>query len=381
MQVNRFVRMGVLSLGWLLVFAAPSSALEITDAPVLSSLLRTFTDSDKVSVRSLSGDYAWPLANQTEVSMHWNNERVVIPGISAPVGSAEAVDAVTTASRPIAGNAYQDFVKVRNEMEGTLARGPASLEYYLSTENDYLAQQLGAKYGFDLEQRQLNLALGTSYGWDDIEPLADDDTHTGPARRTTLHWDAVATRILSPTTLLRVGLEYNIVDGLQHNPYRNVYAGGTRVPERHPSHRERRDTFVKFNQYFQNRSSVKLHYRFYNDDWGITSHETGTKLSQYLTHALSVQYEYRYYRQSSADFYRAEYATVDGVDGYRTGDYRMDALASHLFASSLRYDLDGLAKRHPMLGRVALWLDYERYVNSNNYSANILETGLDFRFE
>jgi len=360
---------------------SPCAALELVETPLLSSLLRTFTDSDKVAVRSLSGDYQWPLQNQTSLTMHWNNERVVIPGISAPVGSAEAVDAVTTASRPIAGNAYQDFVKVRNEMEGSVARGPASLQYYLSTENDYLAQQLGAKYDFDLEGQQLNFALGTSYGWDDIEPLADDDTQTSASRRTTVHWDGVATRILSPTTLLRVGLEYNIVNGLQHNPYRNVYAGGTRVPESHPSSRQRRDAYVKLNQYFANRSSIKFNYRFYNDDWGISSHEVGTKLSQYLTRAVSVRYEYRYYTQTAADFFRTEYLSVDGIEGYRSGDYRMDELASHLFSASMNYDLDGWATDHPLLGRMAVWLAYERYVNSNNYSANILETGLDFRFQ
>jgi len=380
-QVSRGVRRGVLTLGVVLAGASPSAAFELVDSPMLSSLLRTFTDSDKVAVRSLSGDYQWPLQNQTSLTMHWNNERVVIPGISAPVGSAEAVDAVTTASRPIAGNAYQDFVKVRNEMEGSVARGPASLEYYLSTENDYLAQQLGANYDFEFEEQLLNLAVGTSYGWDEIQPLADDDTQTAADRRTTLHWDAVATRILSPTTLLRVGLEYNVVTGLQHNPYRNVYAGGTRAPERHPSSRQRRDSFVKLNQYFANRSSLKFNYRFYNDDWGISSHEVGTKLSQYLTRAVSAGYEYRYYTQTAADFYRAEYASVDGIEGYRTGDYRMDELASHLFSATLNYDLDGLAERHPLLGRMAVWLAYERYVNSNNYSANILETGLDFRFQ
>ncbi len=364
-----------------MLVASPCRAIELVDSPLFTSLLRTFTDSDKVSVRSLSGDYEWPLKSQTSLSMHWNNERVVIPGISSPVGSAEAVDAVTTASRPISGNAYQDFVKVRNEMEGAVARGPAALNYYLSTENDYLAQQVGAKYNFDFEAQQLNLAVGTSYGWDDITPLADDDTQTAADRRTTLHWDAVATRILSPTSLLRVGVEYNVVSGLQHNPYRNVYAGGTQVSEAHPDRRQRRDTFVKLNQYLPNRSSLKLNYRLYNDDWGITSHELGSKLSQYLTRAVSVQYEYRYYNQSQADFYRSDYVSASGIDGYRSGDYRMDELASHLFSAALHYDLDRMAERHPLLGRMAMWLSYERYVNSNNYSANILETGLDFRFQ
>jgi len=59
----------------------------------------------------------------------------------------------------------------------------------------------------------------------------------------------------------------------------------------------------------------------------------------------------------------------------------MNDLASHLFGVSLHVDMDALAAAHPLLGRTSLWFDYERYFNSNNYSANILETGLDFTFQ
>src|SRR6185295_8531489 len=119
-------------------------------------------------------------------------------------------------------------------------------------------------------------------------------------------------------------------EGLQHNPYRNVYAGGSIVPERHPERRQREDAFVKVNQYLPNRSSLKGSYRFYIDDWGINSHELGGKLSQYITQGFFAHYEYRYYTQTAADFYRDEYASVSGIDGYRSGDYRMNALSSHL---------------------------------------------------
>jgi len=193
--------------------------------------------------------------------------------------------------------------------------------------------------------------------------------------------NAVATQILSPTAMLRGGIELNVVDGLQYNPYRNVYAGGTHVPEHHPDHRERRDAFVRFNQYLPNRSSLKLDYRLYNDDWGITSHQIETGLDQYITHSFSAHYEYRYYTQTRAYFYESEYLTTNGVDGYLSGDYRMNSLASHLFGASFHLDMDALAAAHPFLGRTAVWFNYERYFNSNNYSADILETGLDFHFQ
>jgi len=365
---------GLGALGAGVACASPS------DEPRGGSLLRLFNDSQNVSVRSMMGDYRFTLPRDQALTLHWNNERVLIPAIDAPVGSTEAVDAITTASRPISGDAYRDFIKVRNEVTTTLSRPHLALDYYYSTESDYLGQQLGVRVDRDFRGEQFNLSLGTSFGWDAISPLADDDTPGGDDTKNTFHVNAVATQVLSPATLLRYGVEYNVVNGLQHNPYRNVFAGGSIVPERHPDHRERRDAFVRVSQYFENRSSLRFNYRMYQDDWGIFSHETGARLSQYVTSGLFARYEYRWYSQTAATFHRDLYTSAGGIGGLRSGDYRMDALSSHLFGFSLDLDMGVMAAQVPGLRRLGMRLDYERYFNSNNYSANILESGLEFRF-
>ena len=381
MQVTPRLAFTLLAAGLAAACAVPCAAQGSSDdEPVAGTLTRWFIDSDHVSVRSLSGDWAWPLKNAAGMTFHYNNERVVIPAISAPPGTQDAVDAITTASRPISGNAFKDFVKVRNEAQGEYERGAAAVSYYVSTESDYLAQQLGGRWSRDFKEQALNLSFGSSWSWDEIEPVSDDDTGQGPAHKSTLHWNAVVTEVLSPVTLVRYGIEYNLVNGLQHNPYRNVYAGGTHVSERHPEQRQRRDVFVRVNHALPDRSSLKLTYRFYNDDWGISSHEIGTRLSQYLTRGMSMRWEYRWYTQTAADFYRSEYTDASGIDGYRSGDYRMNQLASHLFGGALRMDLDAFAPSRTFVRRMSLWLDVERYFNSNNYSANVVETGVDFRF-
>jgi hypothetical protein len=351
----------------------------IVDERTAEALMQLFTDSGHVRVRSAIGNYTLPLPQHATLSLHWNNEQVVVPAIHAAPGTQEAVDAITTASRPISGNAFSDFVKVRNEIEGGVRKGHATVDYYLSNESDYVGQKLGGSWNRDWSD-QLNLSFGTSVGWDRIEPLADDDTGTPPSHKTTLHWNAVATQVVSSTLMVRYGVEYNLVDGLQHNPYRNVFAGGARVPERHPEKRQRRDAFVRASQYLNNRSSLKLSYRFYDDDWGIDSHELGAKLSQTVTHGVFASWEYRYYTQTPAKFWRAEYTSVDGIDGFLTGDYRMGPLASHLFGTALDVSLDGLAPAHPTIGRFGFRCEYERYFNSNNYSANILTTQLTYAF-
>jgi len=380
-QVSARIGLLLVAAGLAGLAAAPAWAQESAEEqPFVGTLVRWFTDSDKVTVRSLSSDWAWPLRTTSNLTFHFNNERVVIPAISAPPGTQQAVDAITTASRPISGNAFEDFVKVRNEVQGELERGATAMTYYVSDERDYLAQQVGARWNRDFRQQALNLSLGSSWSWDQIDPLTDDDTQQGPAHKTTLHWNAVVTDVLTPTTLVRYGLELNLVNGLQGNPYRNVYAGGTHVPERVPDHRQRRDAFVRVSHALPNRASLKLSYRFYDDDWGIDSHEIGTQLAQYLTRGTSVRWEYRWYTQTAADFYRTEYPDVNGVGGFRTGDYRLNRLASHLFGGALRTDLDAFAPDRAFVRRLSLWLDVERYFNSNNYSANVVETGVDFRF-
>lgn len=379
MQVTRGI--GLASAFALAACAAAPAAAQVADGSrAANGLFRLFADSKHVLVRSFVEDFSVPLRGDANLSVHWNHERVRIPAVAAPVGSAEAIDAITTASRPIAGDAYEDFEKVRNELQGSVNRGGATLGYYHSVESDYLGRQLSASYARDVRGDQLNLSVGTSFGWDDIEPLADQRGDAAADRKNTLHVNAVATRILTPVSVVRVGVEVNHVTGLQHNPYRLVYAGGTSVAERHPDSRLRRDAFVKFHQYLANRSSLKLDYRLYGDDWGVLSHEVAGGLSQYVTRGLYAQYEYRWYTQSAADFWRPEYATTGGAGGYLTGDYRMSPMSSHLFGFSLEADLGVLAPESPKLRRFAVSLDYERYFNSNNYSADILETGLQFRF-
>ncbi|MCA9727618.1 MAG: DUF3570 domain-containing protein [Candidatus Eisenbacteria bacterium] len=362
--------------------AIPSFAdpFEVEDQEA-TYLFRFFSDADKVHVSSHYGFYDVALQNDWKLGLRYNHEQVTVPGVAAPAGSAEAVDAITTASRPISGeDAYQDFTKVRNEVRASLDRGPAHVGYYVSKESDYFAQQVDGEWTQSLAQDNTYLSGGGSYGWDRITPLADQDTATPDDHRNTTHGSLILTQLLSATTVVRLGGELERVEGLQHNPYRNVYAGGGPVPERHPSTRNRRDAFLRLSQYFRNRSSVQIDYRYYTDDWGVQSQTVGAKLNQYVGPNVVVRYRYRYYDQGAADFYRAEYVLADGIDGYRTGDYRLRPIQAHLFGGMLEVGLAAIPATPQWLRSSRLTLSYERYFNDINFSANVFETGLSVDF-
>ncbi len=370
------------ALSLLLLSSGYGSACAGIEHQLASYTFHFFSDVDRVSVSSHYLRYDLQMDNSLEGVVQLNHETVVVPAVDAPVGSPEAVDAITTASRPISSlqDAFTDFVKVRNEIQGNLDYKHAQAGYYVSNESDYYAQMVWTNYNRDFFDKNLNLAVGLNYAWDRIHPLSDEDTAGIAGERNTFYWSFVATQVLTPTTVLRAGIERSSVEGLQHNPYRNVYAGGTKVAERHPSERGRDDYFVDLSQYLKNRSSLKVDYRYYSDDWGVRSHTAGAKLTQYVTDKFIVRYRYRFYDQQAAYFYRDEYTNVSGIDGYLTGDYRLGSFTAHLFGGKVFWNLDRLLARFDFVDHLDLTLGYERYFNSNNFTANIFETGLEMSF-
>lgn len=344
-------------------------------------LFRFFSDADEVHVASHYGFYDLDLEGGARLSLSYNHERITVPGVAAPAGSQEAVDAITTASRPISGDdAFEDFTKSRNELRAQVDRNGLGIGYYVSRETDYFAQQVDGSISRSFFEENTTVSGEMSYGWDRISPLADDDTHSREDRRRTVHGSLVLSQVLSPKTVAQVGAEIARVEGLQHNPYRNVYAAGGRIPERHPDERERRDLFVRLNRYLVGRSSAQLEYRFYEDDWGVGSQTIGAKVYQYIGPDVVVRHRYRYYSQEAADFYRDEYALADGVGGYRTADYRLREMDSHLFGSRLDLSLGRMWKRKDWLEATQFSVSYERYFNDENFSANVFEMGFGVKF-
>lgn len=360
----------------------PRYARAFVNEEILGYTLHYFSDVSGVNVVTQYGNAEMNFQPGVDMSLQWGHDVVVIPGINAPPGSQEAVDAITTASRPISANTnpYEDFVKIRDEVTTVAAYGGAALSYYVSTEEDYFAQMVSLNYTRPFANDNLAVTAGASYSWDVIDPVLDDDTSLAKSHMRTWHAHLTATQVLTPTTVLRVGAEYNRVDGLQHDPYRNVYVGGTNVPENHPDLRERRTAFLRISQYITNGSSLKADYRYYDDDWGITSHTIGVWLSQYVGNEFVVRYRYRYYTQAPGFFYRDEYTTPGGVDGYQTGDYRLGGYGAHLFGGQIAWRPYRLVGNVGPLSGARVVLGYERYFNSNNFTANVFETGVRVNF-
>ena len=383
MRLRAFALVAVMTIAFVGALAvAPAHAMfGGLQQPAVGYTFHFFSDVDGVDVFSQHASAGVQFGTNGTLSLQYVHDVVVIPAIEAPPGSQDAVDAITTASRPIAnsGDPYEDFVKVRDELIASATYYGIRGSYYVSTESDYFAQMVTLEISQGFFNDNTTLTLGASYGWDEITPLADFDTQGVPDQQTTVHGHMVITQVVTPTTVFRLGAEFNNVVGLQHDPYRNVYVAGTNVPELHPNRRERRTVFTRVSQYINNRSSVKVDYRYYTDDWGVESHTIGGNLSQYVTDHLVIRYRYRYYTQLPSFFYRGEYEQSGGVGGFQTNDYRLGDYGAHLFGGQLLWRLNSVVSWR-YLASTNLIFRYEHYFNSNNFSANVYEAGFRWTF-
>jgi hypothetical protein len=104
------------------------------------------------------------------------------------------------------------------------------------------------------------------------------------------------------------------------------------VPENSPGVRLRHALGFELRHALGGDASLAGAYRFYIDDWGLTSHTIRAEAS-YLTDADTIlSARYRFYLQSAADHYRATYLAVQP---YVTSDKELSPLSSHRLALEL----------------------------------------------
>jgi hypothetical protein len=274
----------------------------------------------------------------------------------------------------------KNYEKVRNQLEGTVGVGAVSGTFYMSFEEDWRAHQAKVSYQRELDQSNTQLGLEGSFGWDDITPLGESGETRSADRRTSLSAVGSWAQTLDVRTQSRFSLEVGEVNGFQGNPYRSVRTDSTIVPEVHPRERLRAALSSEIMRYLDTRSSFRLGYRFYRDDWRIQSHTGSVEFKQVMGESIVLRYRYRYYTQSGAYFYRDIYHDESGVDGYLTSDYKLAPLSSNLFGVKLNVPALDLLHMRRVFSKADLTMKVERYYTSTDFSAGIIETGVEVEF-
>lgn len=196
-----------------------------------------------------------------------------------------------------------------------------------STENDYESKSANINTSIWFDDKNTTLDFGFSFSDDIIEPtqsLALDPNRVTNENKDSESISIGLSQIVNKNLLVGAGLGFSNYKGYLSDPYKLAVVQGVAVRDSRPNSKEQLSMDFRLRQYIE-RFSAALHadYRFYDNDWGISSHTLGLGWHQgFDTWLLSVGI--RWYDQSSANFY-SNFYTEERADGYYSSDYRLSA--------------------------------------------------------
>ena len=225
----------------------------------------------------------------------------------------------------------------------------------LSVEKDYQSYGASINYSQDNESRLTTYTTGFAVSYDQIyrktdgtpKPLSkvDDAIIFSDGERYSYDLLFGVSKVLNKKTVGQLNYTLSYSDGYHTDPYKVIsevnlvedsdtgqfaWAELNRYYEARPDTRLRHAIFTSIaHQYGESGETVHASYRFYTDDWGISSNTIDLNHRTPLTAGSYIEPHFRYYQQSAADFFvhsfnNPDVSTPIELPQYASADYRLD---------------------------------------------------------
>ncbi|MFK7776014.1 MAG: DUF3570 domain-containing protein [Saprospiraceae bacterium] len=133
----------------------------------------------------------------------------------------------------------------------------------------------------------------------------------------------------------------------------------------------------RLNWYLNEYFSLRSYYRFYSDDWGITSHTASLEVPIKITRKFTLYPSYRFYNQTAADYFKP-YQTALSTDEFYTSDYDLSEFSANQFGFGITYT-DIFTKAHiRKWGLKSVDLKFYQYDRNSSFSSSIITLGVKF---
>ncbi len=150
--------------------------------------------------------------------------------------------------------------------------------------------------------------------------------------------------------------------------------------ERLPGNRLKIPIGARINYYIAEFLVLRTYYRYYTDDWGISSNTASVELPVKITPAFTITPTYRFYNQTQADYY-APYEQHLSTEKYYTSDFDLAKFNSHQMGIGLTYTDVFTSLKLYKFGLKSINAKYSNYQRNDGLSANIISFGAKFVFE
>lgn len=205
---------------------------------------------------------------------------------------------------------------------------------YYSAENDYTGRSVFVDYMriMNLGNTAAGVSAAQSFDTWGLEGL-------DPDKREERNVSITLSQTLSQNSQARLVWSNIYSEGYLGNPYRFLEFGTTRVLERLPESRNGNSVVLKFVTLLNDPTSLHTAYRYYSDDWSISSHTIDTTLYRDVSAKWTLGGRLRGYTQSAADFVKP-IADIAQTDSEIAIDYRYSSFDTYTVGMEFLYKPD-----------------------------------------
>ena len=264
-----------------------------------------------------------------------------------------------------------------NESKGTTIGASVSV----SSEYDYLSIGGGVNAFIDSRDKSRQVGVRLQTYQDQVTMIYPielrSERATGTKSRNTYGATFSYSQIVNTRLQVLFLLDLAYQKGFLSLPFNRVYFDDNTVDiENLPGKRLKYPASVRVNYFAGDIFIIRGFYRYYQDDWGLTSNTAEIEAAIKLTPFVSVSPFYRYYTQSGARYFSGYQQHLKGESFY-TSDYDLSKFDSHFLGTGLRLvspdGILGISKFN------AIEIRYGHYSRRTGLVSNIVSLNARFR--
>lgn len=188
-----------------------------------------------------------------------------------------------------------------------------------------------------------------------------------------------------------IALDFVKQQGLLSTPFQRVYFADfldTFIDdfqladdiERLPDNRFKIAVGGRLNWYLNETFTLRSFYRYYYDDWGITSHTASIEVPVKITEKFTLYPSYRFYNQTAADYFAPGNENLSTSE-YYTSDYDLSEYAANQFGFGVSYT-DIFTKMHIWkFGLKSIDAKFYKYDRDTSLSSSMITVGFKFTMD
>ncbi|VAW87089.1 FIG01057804: hypothetical protein [hydrothermal vent metagenome] len=247
------------------------------------------------------------------------------------------------------------------------------IEGNYSSENDFISYGAAGTISWDLNQRNTTITSGLGVLNESVEPASgtplglgvSNCNDTAPVLPTWANCNITSprfgngkkrmfdgmigvTQIVNQRTITQLNYSLGLSLGYLTDPYKLISVVDNTIDgeevmilyENRPDRRTKHSLYWKTVSQLSEKKVVDFSYRYFWDDWGITSHTFDYKYRYDYEPKSYLQPHIRYNLQSSADFFqRAIDSSVASLPQYASADYRLGKLSTYTVGLKYGHEL------------------------------------------